>query len=77
MGGADGVDADFAEGFEAALPDAERNGGAERAAVFVEADAFDFEVAAVEPEAGGGVEFEVADAEGMDSMSAPVRTSAR
>ena len=62
--GADGVDAEGAEGGEAALPCGERDGGAEGSGVGVESDAVDLVVVAVEEEALVGVEVEFADAEG-------------
>ena len=61
--GADGVDADLLERFEPPFPDAERHGRAEGAAIVVETDALDFEILSVEPEAGGGLEPELANAE--------------
>ena len=66
VGGADGVDAEGAEGGEAAFPCGERDGGAECSGVGVEGDAVDLVVDAVEEEALVGVEVEFADAEGDD-----------
>ncbi len=62
--GADGVDAEGAEGGEAALPCGERDGGAEGSGVGVKGYAVDLVVDAVEEEALVGVEVELADAEG-------------
>ena len=64
MRGANGVDAELAEDFEAALPGGEGDGGAEGAGVGVHGCAEDFVVDAVEEEALVGVEVELADAEG-------------
>ena len=46
------------------FPNCQRHRRAERAAVRVQADAFDFEIFSVQPEAGIGLEMRVADAEG-------------
>ena len=62
--GADGVDAEGAEGGEAAFPGGERDCGAEGSGVGVEGYAVDLVVDAVEEEALVGVEVELADAEG-------------
>ncbi len=64
VGGADGVDAEGFEDGDAAFPDAVGNGDAEGTAFAVEGGAEEFEVFAVEPEAGVGFEFELAYAEG-------------
>ena len=64
VGRADGVAAHGAEEFEAALPHAQGDGGADGSGFVVEADAVDFDVFAVEEEAAVGVEGGFADAEG-------------
>ena len=63
MAGADGVAADGLELEQAALPDAQRHGGADPAAVLVEADPAQFDVVAVDPETGRGLETKLADSE--------------
>ena len=59
-----GVGAGLLENSQAAFPDLTRDGRAESAGVFVEADALELHGLAVEPEAGVGVELDGADAEG-------------
>ena len=61
---ADGVDTELAELGEAALPDAEGDGGADCATVGVEGYAVDLVMNAVEEEALVGVEMKLANAEG-------------
>ena len=61
--GTDGVHAEFAKFFEAMLPYSQRHRRAKRAAVVMQANAFEFEIAAIQPEAGVGLELEMADAE--------------
>ena len=64
VAGADGVAAHLFQDFELALEGADVEGGAEGAQVVVIADAVEFGDDAVDGEAGVGVEFERADAEG-------------
>src|SRR5258705_4477965 len=64
VGGADSVDAKLPEQLESARPHTERHGGAERAAVVMHCNAFELEVAAVEPEARRRIEMVFAYAEG-------------
>ena len=64
VGGADGVDAEFLEDFETALPHGERHGCSDGSAIVVEADALELEVFSVQPEAGVRLELGAADAEG-------------
>ena len=66
MGGADGVDAEGAEGGEAAFPCGEGDSGAQGSCVGVEGCAVDLVMFAVEEEALVGIEVELADAEGDD-----------
>src|SRR5262249_9123573 len=63
VGSANGVDAERAKIFEAAIPDIERHGRAERGAVVMQADAVQFEIPSVQRKSVGGVEAEFADAE--------------
>ena len=63
MAGADGVAAHVGEHFELPLQGAVVERRAERAEIVVIADAVEFEMLAVDEEAGVGVEFERADAE--------------
>ena len=62
--GANGVHAELAELFEPALPRAQRDCRTERTGIVVEADAFDFEVAVVEPDAGLGFKNRLPNAKG-------------
>ena len=54
--------AELLAGHKPPLPGRQRHGDAEAAGIAVQADAFDLEILAVEPEAGVGFEFEFADA---------------
>lgn len=64
VGRADGVDAEFAEGLEAAFPNSQRNGDSYGTAILMEADALELEVFPIEPETGVGLELRGADADG-------------
>ena len=64
VAGADGIAAHLAQNFQAALPDALRDGGAYSSAVMVQADAIELDALAVEQESLVGVEEGFADAEG-------------
>ena len=64
VAGADGVAAHVAEHLELPLQGADIDGGAQGAEIVVVADAVEFEVLAVDEEAGVGVVLDGADAEG-------------
>ena len=69
VGGADGVDAERAEGGEAAFPGGERDGGAEGAGVGVQGYAVDLVVDAVEEEAWLGSKWNSRMPKGTSSSS--------
>src|ERR1019366_7378688 len=68
VAGADGVAAHLAQDFEAALPDALRDGGADASGLMVQADAVELDAFAVEQESLVGVEDGFADAGGGDIL---------
>src|SRR4029079_3508520 len=57
------IDTQTLQYLEATLPNSQRHSGAERASVVMHTHSFEFEVAAVEPEAGGRVEVKLPNAE--------------
>lgn len=61
---ADGIDSQRAQLFQAALPNAQRHSGAERAAIMMEADTFDFHIFAIQPKPGFGHEARISNAKG-------------
>ena len=64
VGRANGVDAQFAQRAQVALPNSRRHGGAKTTPVRVQANSLELEVPAVQPEAGFRIEVKFPDAEG-------------